>query len=102
MASWCLELAQVQRLWGWGARNNYRFLKHQALPDTSTHCSLWELNGEAERPSGSPLSRGESPPRPVGTETPSFPNRSCLALSPDITDFSFRALPLRILFNVQI
>lgn len=61
MASWCLELAQVQRLWGWGARNNYRFLKHQALPDTSTrqeNCSLWELNGEAERPSGSSLFLG--------------------------------------------
>lgn len=61
MASWCLELAQVQRPWGWGARNNYRFLKHQALPDTSTrqeNCSLWELNGEAERPSDSPLFLG--------------------------------------------
>lgn len=73
MASWCLELAQVQRLWGWGTRNNYRFLKHQALPDTSTrqeNCSLWELNGEAERPPvrltvvlGTP-SVGRSPPRP--------------------------------------
>lgn len=37
MASWCLELTQVQRLWGVGAKNNYRVLEHQALPDTSAH-----------------------------------------------------------------
>lgn len=31
MTSWCLEMAQVQWLREGGARNNYRFLKHQAL-----------------------------------------------------------------------
>lgn len=36
MASWCLELTQVQRLWGvGGTKNNYRFLRHQTLPNTS-------------------------------------------------------------------
>lgn len=49
MTSWCLEMAQVQWLREGGARNNYRFLKHQALPEKGSlrNCSLWKINGEA-------------------------------------------------------
>lgn len=49
MTSWCLEMAQVQWLWEGGARNNYRFVKHQALPEkgSSRNRSLWKINGEA-------------------------------------------------------
>lgn len=49
MTSWCLEMAQVQWLREGGARNNYRFLKHEALPEkgSSRNCSLWKINGEA-------------------------------------------------------
>lgn len=55
MASWCLNWHRCRGCGGWGAKNNYRFLKHQALPDTSArqeNCSLWKINGEAENPSG--------------------------------------------------
>lgn len=49
MTSWCLEMAQVQWLREGGARNNYRFLKHQAFPEKGSlrNCSLWKINGEA-------------------------------------------------------
>ncbi|RLW00934.1 hypothetical protein DV515_00008348 [Chloebia gouldiae] len=42
-------MAQVQWLREGGVRNNYRFVKHQALPEkgSSRNRSLWKINGEA-------------------------------------------------------
>lgn len=53
LSSWYLELRQVQRRQGVGSKNNYRFLKHQALPEKKgkggwglwrENCSLWKIN----------------------------------------------------------
>ena len=104
MASWCLALTQVQRQWGgWRAKNNYRFLNHQAPPDTSAHrknCSLWRINGEAEQLSGSLFLRSITPqgggllPSPWAlmscwSRVPFFSSKDCLALSCTAMGFSF-------------